>query len=102
MRVTSKTESADHVFSAISKEEAEPISAFLKSKNVRLQNEMDETMDIDPISEDDEDMDDASIASEDDPKSKKDKKDKGKTKKPSANDDEDESGTSRASFHLLP
>lgn len=92
MRVANKFE-ADHVFSAISKEEVAPISAFLKSKNVKLSNEMDEIMEIDPISEDeDDDDDDASIPSDDE----KPKKGKDKVKKPArpTNDDEDESGMS--------
>lgn len=90
MRVVSKTDNTDTVFSAISKEEVQPISAFLQSKNVRLKNEMDEVMDIDPISDDDEEDDDVSIPSDDDrPK-------KGKDKKPAraAADDDDESGKS--------
>ncbi|ORX35173.1 hypothetical protein BD324DRAFT_122298 [Kockovaella imperatae] len=33
MRVVSRTDAADHVFSAISKEEVQPISTFLQSKN---------------------------------------------------------------------
>ncbi|KAK8844846.1 FACT complex subunit POB3 [Kwoniella newhampshirensis] len=89
MRVVSKTDAADHVFSAISKEEVTPISTFLQSKNVRLKNEMEETiMDIDePLSDDDEEME--SIASEDDEPSKK---NKGKKVAPkTADDDEDES-----------
>jgi structure-specific recognition protein 1 len=91
MRVVSKLDSTDHVFSAISKEEVQPISAFLQSKNVRLQNEMDEIMELDPISDDDDDEDDdVSIPSEDEkPKKGKDKA----IKKPSrADDEEDESG----------
>lgn len=93
MRVVNKLENADHVFSAISKEEVAPISAFLQSKNVRLKNEMEDVMEIDPISEDDdEDEDDASIPSEDEKPSKG----KDKVKKPSrqAANDDDESGTS--------
>ncbi len=98
MRVGSKTEATDHIFSAISKEEVQPISAFLQSKNVRLKNEMDEVMEVDPISDEediDDDDDDVSIPSEDEVKErgKKDKKDKTKAKKP-ANDDDDESGMS--------
>ena len=90
MRVASKTDSTDHVFSAISKEEVAPISAFLTSKNVRLRNEMDEVMDVDPIS--DEDIEeDISIPSEDEVKEKKGKKDGVKPKKP-ANGDDEESG----------
>jgi structure-specific recognition protein 1 len=90
MRVVSKTDSTDHVFSSISKEEVQPISAFLQSKNVRLKNEMDEVMDIEPISDDDdEEDDDVSIPSEDErPKKGKDKV----AKKISRDDDEDESG----------
>lgn len=91
MRVANKFE-ADHVFSAISKEEVAPISAFLKSKNLKISNEMEEIMAIDPISEDEDDDDDedASIPSEDE----KPKKSKDKVKKPArpTNDDEDESG----------
>ncbi|WVR03030.1 FACT complex subunit POB3 [Kwoniella sp. DSM 27419] len=89
MRVVSKTDVADHVFSAISKEEVTPISTFLQSKNVRLKNEMEEAvMDIDePLSDEDEEME--SIASEDD-KPKKKEKSKG-VKKPAADDDDDES-----------
>jgi structure-specific recognition protein 1 len=91
MRVVSKSEVADHVFSAISKEEVGPISTFLQSKNVRLKNEMEDSngMDVDPISDDDDE--DMSIPSDDEPK--RDKK-KGKAKAPAAaaDDDEDESG----------
>ncbi|WRT63126.1 FACT complex subunit POB3 [Kwoniella shivajii] len=89
MRVVSKTEVADHVFTAISKEEVGPISAFLKLKNVRLKNEMEETvMEIDePLSDEDEDME--SIASEEEDR-KKSKKDKGKKSQP-AMDEDDES-----------
>ncbi|KAK4686032.1 FACT complex subunit SSRP1/POB3, partial [Tremellales sp. Uapishka_1] len=90
MRVVSKTEPNDHVFSAISKEENEPISNFLQLKNVRLKNEMEEVMDVDPISDDDEDDDMDSIHSEEDTKSKK--KDKGKSgAQKSADDDDSES-----------
>jgi len=89
MRVVSKTDNVDHVFSAISKEEVQPISTFLQSKNVRLKNEMEEVMDIEPISDDDEEDDDVSIPSEDErPKKSKDKK------PVRANDDDDESGKS--------
>jgi structure-specific recognition protein 1 len=93
MRVVSKTDNVDHVFSAISKEEVQPISNFLQSKNVRLKNEMEEVMDIEPISDDDEEDDDVSIPSEDErPKKSKDKT----SKKPARanNDDDDESGQS--------
>ncbi|WVW81185.1 FACT complex subunit POB3 [Kwoniella bestiolae CBS 10118] len=92
MRVVSKTEVADHVFTAISKEEVQPISAFLKQKNIKLLNEMEETvMDIDePLSDEDEEME--SIASEDEDSGKKGKKnDKGKKAKPAVQDDDDES-----------
>jgi structure-specific recognition protein 1 len=93
MRVASKTDNTDTVFSAISKEEVQPISAFLQSKNVRLKNEMDEVMDIDPISDDDEEDDDVSIPSDDDrPTKGKDKLGKKPTR--AAADDEDESGKS--------
>jgi len=103
MRVVSKTDATDHVFSAISKEEVAPISTFLQSKNVRLKNEMDEAMDVDPISDediDDDDDDDATIASEDlkDVPKAKGKKDVPKAKKPA--DDEDESGKSSLTHHL--
>jgi structure-specific recognition protein 1 len=96
MRVVSKTDNVDHVFSAISKEEVQPISTFLQSKNVRLKNEMEEVMDIEPISDDDEEDDDVSIPSEDErPRKSKDKT----GKKPArANDDDDESGTYFATF----
>ncbi|WWD22603.1 FACT complex subunit POB3 [Kwoniella shandongensis] len=89
MRVVSKTDAADHVFSAISKEEVTPISTFLQSKNVRLKNEMEEAvMDIDgPLSDDDEEME--SIASEDEERGKKDKGKK--VAKKAVDDDEDES-----------
>ena len=94
MRVVSKTEAPDHVFSAISKEEVEPISGFLQSKNVRLKNEMDEAMEVDPITDDDidDDDDDATIPSEGEERGKS-KRDKGvKGTKKAADDDEDESG----------
>ncbi|KAK1921138.1 putative subunit of the heterodimeric FACT complex [Papiliotrema laurentii] len=88
LRVVSKTDAADHVFSALSKEEMEGIEAFLKGKNVRLKNEIDELMDVDdPISEDDDD-EDMSIPSEDEKPSKKDKKSAAPRR---AADDEDES-----------
>jgi structure-specific recognition protein 1 len=102
MRVVSKSEVADHVFSAISKEEVAPISAFLTSKNVRLKNEMDDEVaalidvdDVDMGSDDDDD--DASIESEDDKRGKKGKgkgkgTDKAKVKAAAADDDDDESG----------
>lgn len=93
MRVVNKLENADHVFSAISKEEVAPISAFLQSKNVRLKNEMDEVMDVDPISDDDEDDEDVSIPSEDE-KPKKGKDMVKKPTRPAADDDDDESGQS--------
>ncbi|BEI91597.1 uncharacterized protein CcaverHIS019_0404170 [Cutaneotrichosporon cavernicola] len=75
MRVLA-SDGPDHVFSAISKEEAGPISQFLSSKNVRLKNEMDELeatdkMDMDDLSDDD---DDVSIMSEDEGRKKKKKK----------------------------
>jgi len=94
MRVVSKTEAADHVFSAISKEEVSPISSFLQSKNVRLKNEMEEVMDVDPITDEDIDDDDMSIPSEDEVKEKG-KKGKGKAKN-TADDVEDASR--RSSF----
>lgn len=107
MRVVSKTEATDHIFSAISKEEVGPISTFLQGKNIKLKNDMDEGMDLDPISDlddldDDEEM--ASIASDDDDDSGRKKKkksggasgSKGKEKKSTAaamdDDDDDESG----------
>lgn len=89
MRVVSKTDAADHVFSALPKEEMESIGQFLKSKNVRLKNELDDVMDIDPISDDDDD-EDMSIPSEDEQKGKK-----GKSAGPAASkrdEEEDESG----------
>jgi structure-specific recognition protein 1 len=92
MRVVSKTEAADHVFSSISKEEVQPISAYLTSKNVRLKNEMDDAMDVDPISDDDiEEDDDASIPSEDEKPRKKDKKPVAKARD---DDEQSESGES--------
>lgn len=101
MRVVSKSEVADHVFSAISKEEVAPISAFLTSKNVRLKNEMDDEVaaliDVDDVDMgSDEDDEDASIESEDDKRGKKGKgKGKGADKakvKAAADDEDDESG----------
>jgi structure-specific recognition protein 1 len=89
MRVVSKTEATDHVFSAISKEEVGPISSFLQSKNVKLKNEMDEVMEVDPISDEDDDME--SIPSDDDDDRGKKGKNKEKVKKPAA-DDDSESG----------
>lgn len=93
MRVVSKMGTADHVFSAISKEEAGPISQFLASKNVRLKNEMenldaDAVMDIDDLSDDD---DDVSIMSEDEGKKKKKSKQQAQPARRAA-DEEDESG----------
>ena len=97
MRVVSRTDAADYVFSAISKEEVEPISAFLESKNVRLKNEMDEVMDVDPISDEDMDEDDdVSIPSEDE------KGRKQKDKKPAKNDDEDEESGQLSSSIITP
>lgn len=90
MKVVSKTETADHVFSALPKEEMESIGQFLKSKNVRLQNELDEAMDIDPISDDEDDDDeDMSIPSEDEKRGKKDKKPAASRRQ---DDDDEESG----------
>ena len=86
MRVVSRTETQDHVFSAISKEEVQPISAFLQSKGVKLKNEMEEVMDLDPVSDDDDD-EDASIPSEDEGRSKQ-----SKPAKKAANDEDEESG----------
>lgn len=94
LRVVNKLENADHVFSSISKEEVAPITAFLQNKNIRLKNEMEEVMEVDPISDDDDDEDpDASIPSDEDEKPKKGSKDK-QVKKPSrvADDDDEESG----------
>ncbi|KAI9633310.1 putative subunit of the heterodimeric FACT complex [Dioszegia hungarica] len=102
MRVAPKSGGADHVFSAISKEEVDGISAFLGGKNVRLKNEMEEPDlgDVDMEEEveglSDEDMSDASIPSEDERgkgKGKgKGKGEKGRAEKPKkANDDDDES-----------
>lgn len=92
MRVVSKTGGADHVFSAINKQEVGPISSFLQSKNIRLKNEMEEAIvDIDePFSDDDEEMESPS----EDERPSKAKNDKSKTKpvKKAADDDEDESG----------
>lgn len=93
MRVLAN-EGPDHVFSAISKEEAGPISQFLASKNVRLKNEMDEldaadAMDIDDLSDDD---DDVSIMSEEDDRKKKKKKQQAQPARRGADDEEDESG----------
>lgn len=91
MRVVSKTGGADHVFSAINKQEVGPISSFLQSKNIRLKNEMEEAIvDIDePFSDDDEEMESAS----EDERPSRAKNDKSKTKpvKKLADDDEDES-----------
>ncbi|ADV25345.1 FACT complex subunit POB3 [Cryptococcus gattii E566] len=89
MRVVSKTGGANHVFSAINKQEVGPISSFLQSKNIRLKNEMEEaTVDIDePFSDDDEEMESPS----EDERPSKAKNDKSKTVKKSADDDEDES-----------
>lgn len=93
MRVVSKSDVADHVFSAISKEEVEPISTFLQSKNVRLKNEIEDAMAmaIDNISDDDED-DDLSIPSEDEQRGKKGDKGKQAAKASRNDDDDDESG----------
>jgi len=95
MRVVSKTDAADHVFSALPKEEMESIGQFLKSKNIRLKNELDDVMDIDPISDDDDDDDeDMSIPSEDEQRGKK-----NKAAAPTASkraEEEDESGELRS------
>lgn len=95
MKVTSKSDSsgADHVFSAISKEESQGISAFLSGKNVRLKNEMeevDQVMELEDIGDEDDDMSDASIPSEDERGKKGKGKDKAVGKK--AADEDDESG----------
>lgn len=99
MRVVSKMGTADHVFSAISKEEVGPISQFLASKNVRLKNEMEETMDVDNVMDLEDlsdDDDDVRINSEDEGRKKKNKnkaKEVTKSRKPadedSESDDED-------------
>jgi len=94
MRVVSKTDAADHVFSALPKEEMESIGQFLKSKNIRLKNELDDVMDIDPISDDDDDDEDMSIPSEDEQRGKK-----NKAAAPTASkraEEEDESGELRS------
>lgn len=93
MRVISNTGSSDHVFTAINKEEVGPISQFLASKNVRLKNEMEDTvMDVDNVdlSDMDDDDDDVSINSEDEGRKKK--KGKGDPKPRREADDDDESG----------
>lgn len=98
MRVTSRSGSADHVFSAIPKEEAPAISAFLGSKNIRLENEMDDALDLADAgldeSDEDEDMD-ADILSSDEERERG-KKGKGKGKEAAAKartrDDDTESG----------
>ncbi|WVQ82935.1 FACT complex subunit POB3 [Cryptococcus sp. DSM 104549] len=90
MRVVSKTDTADHVFSAINKQEVGPISSFFKGKGIRLKNEMEEaTVDMnEEFSDEDEDM--LSVASEDEePRGKKDKA-KG-AKKAAAADEQSES-----------
>lgn len=109
MRVTSRSGSADHVFSAIPKEEAGAISAFLASKNVKLENEMDDAADLADAAMDedseDEDMDDADILSSDEERAKKDKGKKGKSKEAAAKsrlrDDDTESGKSFSSYRSL-
>lgn len=97
MRVSSRSGSADHVFSAIPKEEANAISNFLASKGVKLENEMDDALDmVDAVmGSDDDDDEDADILSSDDErqKGKKGKGKKGKeSQKPAARDDDTESG----------
>ena len=95
MRVVSKTEATDHVFSALSKEEMQGIESFLRGKNIRLKNEIDELMDVDdPISEDDDD-EDMSIPSEDEKPSKKDTKAATQAR---GGDDESESGAYKPLF----
>jgi hypothetical protein len=89
MRVVSKTDAADHVFSALPKEEMESIGQFLKSKNIRLKNELDD--------DDDEDM---SIPSEDEQKGKKNKS--GAPAASRRDEDEDESGESDVSGAEVP
>jgi structure-specific recognition protein 1 len=100
MRVVSKTDAADHVFSALPKEEMESIGQFLKSKNIRLKNELDDVMDIDPISDDDDDDEDMSIPSEDEQKGKKNKS--GAPAASRRDEDEDESGESDVSGAEVP
>jgi len=95
MRVVSKTESTDHIFSAISKEEVGPISTFLQGKNVRLKNDMDETMEVDAISDLDDLEDDEEMASaSDDGKKKRSGKEKKSKAAAADDDDDDESGMS--------
>lgn len=91
MRVTSKTGTVPTVFSAISKEEAGPISQFLASKNVRLKNEIDDVMDVDAVMDlDSDDDDDVSINSEDEGRKKKKKGEKAAVRRPADDDDESE------------
>ena len=87
MRVVSKSDATDHVFSAISKEEVQPISTFFAAHGVRLKNEMDEAMDVDPISDDEDEDEDEEMSIPSD-------NERGKGSKPSrrAGEDEEESG----------
>ena len=99
MRISSRSSSADVVFSAIPKEEAGAISTFLASKGVKMENEMDDALDmVDAAGLDDsDDEDDADILSSDEERERG-KKGKGKgakgkeEAKPRARDDDTESG----------
>ena len=71
LRVMQKSDSADHVFSSIPKEEEANIAQYLKDRKVRVENESEAAiMDIDPISDDDDD-EAMSIPSEDEMRAKK-------------------------------
>jgi structure-specific recognition protein 1 len=67
LRVISKTESTDHIFSSIPKEEEDSIKAYLKAKNVRVKDDLEEmamAMEVDEEDEMDE-MDDDDVESDD-------------------------------------
>jgi hypothetical protein len=105
LRVISRTESTDHIFSAISKEEEDVIKTYLKSKNVRVKDDLEElAMEVDEEEEEDEEEgissdEGASIVSVDKDRGKGKSKGDGKKSQGAAggkngktNDDVDESG----------
>jgi structure-specific recognition protein 1 len=103
MRVVSRSESADTIFSAISKEEVEPISQFLSSKNVRLKNEIEAGMDVDVADLEglsDDDDEELSIDSDDDDRGKK-KSTKTAEKPKKRVEEDDDSGELQRSLLLM-
>lgn len=90
--------SADHatVFSALSRDEQEPIQTFLKNHKVRVKNEMEEiaAAEIEALGDDDSDDDDAMSVDSDRPRASAAKA------AASGDEDEDSEGSSLASLTL--